>query len=272
MRTIAVTIIILALGMVAPFAGAAPNGGNRGGSGGGAASRPSAPPQKGGGGFNLNNDTGSRPNGGSRPQGGNGQGGFDLNRDIQGSTPAGNRPGNSGATRPANPPAGNRPSNNPGGSNATGNRTGNGNGNVNVSGNNVNINRNGYGYNGRVVVNPVYRGPAWGWNHGVVWAPHATYWGGGFWGPFAAGVATAVVMGAIVNAANHQTYTSYRVSQDSPGAQLLMNYQLQQVSCGPPGLVEIYGPDNGVICARPNNLVAAGTYAVDIDTLTLQAP
>jgi hypothetical protein len=156
------------------------------------------------------------------------------------------------------------------------NRTGNK--NVNVSGNTVNVNRNvnvtnnTYGYHGAVVVNPVYRGPAWGWNHGVVWAPVATYWGGGFWGPFAAGVATAVVMGAIVNSANHQTYTSYQVSPGSPGAQLLSNYHLQQVPCGPPNLVVVYGPNNGVICANPNDLVAPGTYAINTDTLTLQSP
>ena len=88
----------------------------------------------------------------------------------------------------------------------------------------------------------------------------------------AVGAATAVVMGSIVNAATNKTYNSYRVSQGSPGAQLLMNYQLQQVQCGPPNLVVIYGPNNGVICAMPNNLVAPGTYAVNMDNLTLQSP
>jgi hypothetical protein len=46
------------------------------------------------------------------------------------------------------------------------------------------------------------------WNHGVVWAPVPTDWGSGFWGAFAAGAATAVVMGTIVKGANHQSYTS----------------------------------------------------------------
>ncbi len=128
--------------------------------------------------------------------------------------------------------------------------------------------RNGYYYTGRVVVNPV-RYPAWGWNRGVVWAPVGTYWGGGFWGPFAVGAATAAVMGSIVYA--NQTYTSYSVQGGSPGATLLSNYGLRQVPCGPPGLVVIYGPNFGIICANPNQLVAAGNYAVNVDNLTIQS-
>ena len=146
--------------------------------------------------------------------------------------------------------------------------------NVNVSGNTVNVNRNyngynSYGWHGAVVVNPIYRGPAWGWNRGVVWAPYPGYWGGGFWGPFAVGAASAAVMGAIV--ASNQTYTSYQASSGSPGSTLLSNYGLQQVPCGPPGLVVIYGPNNGVICANPNARVAAGSYAVNENNLTLQS-
>jgi hypothetical protein len=127
---------------------------------------------------------------------------------------------------------------------------------------------NGYYYHGRVVVNPVYY-PAWGWNHGVVWSPYATYWGGGFWGPFAAGAATAAIMGSVIYA--NQTYPSYTVHTGSPGAILLSNYGLRQVPCGPPGLVVIYGPNFGVICAYPNGRVAAGSYAVNTNTLTLQS-
>jgi hypothetical protein len=37
-------------------------------------------------------------------------------------------------------------------------------------------------------------------------------------------------------------------------------------------LVVIYGPHDGVICAAPNDLMSAGTYAVNVDTLTLQSP
>lgn len=129
--------------------------------------------------------------------------------------------------------------------------------------------KNAYYYNGRVVVNPVYVGPAWGWNRGVVWAPYGAYWGGGFWGPFAAGAATAAIMGSVVY--SNQTYTSYSVNSSSPGATLLSNYGLRQVPCGPPGLVVIYGPNFGVICASPNGRVAPGSYAVNVNNLTLQS-
>jgi len=128
--------------------------------------------------------------------------------------------------------------------------------------------KNGYYYTGRIVTNPVHY-PAWGWNRGVVWAPVGGYWGGGFWGPFAVGAATAAVMGSIVYA--NQTYTSYHVQTGSPGATLLSNYGLRQVPCGPPGLVVIYGPNFGIICANPNGRVAAGNYAVNVDGLTLQS-
>jgi len=132
-----------------------------------------------------------------------------------------------------------------------------------------NSGKNSYYYSGHVVVNPVYRGPAWGWNHAVVWAPVGAYWAGGFWGAFAIGAATAAVMGSIVY--NNQKYTSYSVHPGSPGATLLTNYGLRQVPCGPPGLVVIYGPNFGIICADPNNLVAPGNYAVNVDNLTLQS-
>jgi hypothetical protein len=128
---------------------------------------------------------------------------------------------------------------------------------------------NGYYYGGRVVVNPVYVGPAWGWNRGVAWVPVGGYWGGGFWGPFAAGAATAALMGSIIY--HNQTYTSYAVAAGSPGATLLSNYGLRQVPCGPPGQVVIYGPNFGIICANPSALVAAGNYAVNVNNLTIQS-
>jgi hypothetical protein len=128
---------------------------------------------------------------------------------------------------------------------------------------------NGYVYHGAVVTNPVYyRYPTWGWNGGVAWYPAPYYYGGGFWGPFAVGVASAAVFGSIV-AANNVTYTSYEIQPESPGAKLLASYQLTQTPCGPPGLVVIYGPNNSVICAHPNNLVAAGNYSVNSSNLTI---
>jgi hypothetical protein len=127
---------------------------------------------------------------------------------------------------------------------------------------------NGVVYHGAAVTNPVYaRYPAWGWNGGTTWYAAPYYWGGGFWGPFAVGAATAVAYGSI--AANNVTYTSYEVQPTSAGAKLLEAYHLTQTQCGPSGLVVIYGPNNGVICARPNDLVAAGNYSVNVSTLTL---
>jgi hypothetical protein len=128
---------------------------------------------------------------------------------------------------------------------------------------------NGYVYHGATVTNPVYHGyPAWGWNGGYAWYGAPYYWGGGFWGAFAVGVTSAAVYGAVV-AANNQSYTSYQVTPESPGAKLLESYRLTQTPCGPPNLVIIYGPNNSVICAQPNDLVAAGNYSVDSQTLVI---
>jgi hypothetical protein len=126
---------------------------------------------------------------------------------------------------------------------------------------------NGVVYHGATVTNPVYGGTVWGWNGGYAWYPAPYYYGGGFWGAFAIGVTSAAVYGSIV--ANSVTYTSYQIQPESPGAKLLASYQLTQTPCGPAGLVVIYGPNNSVICAHPNNLVAAGNYSVDSKTLTI---
>jgi hypothetical protein len=257
-------------------------GGARGGGGtrgGGAPASRGAPNQ--GRGFNLGNDVPS-----TRPGGNGGNGNRNNvnngNRNVNANNGNRNVNANNG-NRNVNANNGNRNVNvNNGNRNVNvnnGNRNVNvNNGNRNVNVNNVNVNRsytynrngyNGYGWHGAVIVNPIYRGPAWGWNRGVVWAPNGGYWGGGFWGAFAVGAASAAVMGSIYY--NNQRYTSYQASTGSPGAQLLANYGLQQVQCGPPGLVVIYGPNNGVICANPNGRVAAGTYAVNENNLTLQS-
>jgi len=123
-------------------------------------------------------------------------------------------------------------------------------------------------YTGPVVRNGHAPGNPWGWNHGVPWSPAPVYWGGGFWGPWAlAGLPSAVYFGAIPEA--QIVYPSYQVESDSPGAQLLQDYGLQQTSCGPPDLVVIWGPDNSVICALPNNNVGPGNYSVDPETFSL---
>jgi hypothetical protein len=104
----------------------------------------------------------------------------------------------------------------------------------------------------RPVPNPNNTQP-WSWNGGIAWIGYGGYWGNGFWGPLAYGLGAA----------------SYVVASGSPGAQLLQAYELTQTPCGPPNLVEIYGPDGSEICAFPNALVAPGMYYVDYGTLTL---
>jgi hypothetical protein len=276
-------------------------GGGRPGGGGGhapAAARPgggrtTAPTQSmrgsqptkgtgGGRGFNMGNDVPS-----TRPAGGN----ANRNTANNGNRPNGNTNGNknNNANGNKNNNANGNKNNNNNNNNNNGNKYNNNhpNNSTNVNnahnnGNTYNVNRtvnangngyhggyNSYGYRGAVVVNPVYHGAAWGWNRGVAWAPYPSYWGGGFWGSFAAGAATAAVMGSIVR--SNQTYTSYQVAPSSPGSTLLSNYGLQQTQCGSGNLVVIYGPNNGVICAYPNDKVAAGSYAVNADTLTLQS-
>ncbi len=141
--------------------------------------------------------------------------------------------------------------------------------NNNLNNNNINRNVNNVNVNRAVVVNPVYHGPAWGWNRGVAWYPAPNYWGGGFWGAWAIGATTAIIYGSIVNSTTHQTVTSYQVAPDSPGATLLQNYSLTQTQCGPPNLVVIYGPNDSVICAVPNNLVTAGQYTLDTSNLSI---
>lgn len=132
------------------------------------------------------------------------------------------------------------------------------------------IDRLGYGgqpQNRRVINNPRYNGGAWGWNRGTVWNPAPRYWGGGFWGPFALGLIAAAAYGSIYY--GDETLDSYQVEPDTPGAELLESYQLTQVPCGPPGIVVIFGPDDSVICAQPNDLVAPGEYQLDPSTLTI---
>ena len=201
------------------------------------------------------------------------------------------KPSGGGAAKPVQRPngGGNVSANHPNVGNGSGNtvnrpNVGNGNNigsgnnvnhnnNVNVNRNpNVNVNRNVTTYprygNRAVVVNPVYTsGAAWGWNHGAVWYPASNYWGGGFWGALAISATTAAIYGSIVY--NNTTYRSYQIQASSPGYTLLSNYGLQQVQCGPPGLVVMFGPNNSVICANPNANVAAGSYDIDSQTLSL---
>jgi hypothetical protein len=125
-------------------------------------------------------------------------------------------------------------------------------------------------FNGPVIRNGRAPRGDWGWNRGEPWNPAPIYWGGGFWGPWAvAALGGAILFGSIADAQDEIIYPSYQVEADSPGAQLLQDYGLQQTPCGPPDLVAIWGPDNSVICAYPNDTVAPGNYQVDPATFTL---
>jgi hypothetical protein len=125
-------------------------------------------------------------------------------------------------------------------------------------------------WRGPIVSNPRHwRG--WGWNHRVIWYPVPYYWGGGFWGPWVTGVTGAPLFGSIVDYNDYQIFPSYQVGPSSPGAQLLVDYGLTQTECGPPNLVVVWGPNNSVICAYPNDLVSPGNYELDPATLTLQS-
>ncbi len=124
-------------------------------------------------------------------------------------------------------------------------------------------------FHGPVIINP-HRWHGWGWNNGVAWNAAPIYWGGGFWGPFAlSGLSGYTPYGWFLDTQNQYYYPSYQILQTSPGEQLLLNYSLQQTECGQPNLVVIWGPQNSVICAYPNNLVAAGNYQVNPTDLTL---
>jgi hypothetical protein len=226
-------------------------GGRSGGAPQGGGGRPGGAPQGGGGrpgGFPQGG--GGRP--GGFPQGGGGRpggapqagraapsaprqagGGFDLPRDL--GKPA----------KPAAPPA---------------------RGNLRPV---INVNRSR-----GAIGNPAHRGQApWGWNRGTPWEAAPAYWGGGFWGAFALGAASAALdaaaYGSFTDPDNGQPINSYEVAPGSPGAVLLANYGLTQTPCGAPGLVVIFGPDNSVICARPNDLVGPGNYDLDSSDLTL---
>ena len=125
-------------------------------------------------------------------------------------------------------------------------------------------------FHGPEIRNSRAPGGSYGWNHGVAWQPAPIYWGGGFWGSYAlAALASSIAYGAYLDNQDQQAYPSFQVAPDSPGADLLQDYGLQQTPCGPPGLVVIWGPDNSVICAFPNDSVGPGNYQVDPATFTL---
>ena len=113
-----------------------------------------------------------------------------------------------------------------------------------------------------VLVNPRPYASNWAWNGGYQWYPQTNYWGGGFWGPFAT---FSLLAGQALWNQNRYSAPSYAY----PGWYLYQNYGLQPVACGPQNLVYIYGPNNGVMCAYPNQYVMGGVYYVDPASLQL---
>jgi hypothetical protein len=105
----------------------------------------------------------------------------------------------------------------------------------------------------------------------VIWYSVPSYWGGGFWGSWVTGATGASLSGSIVDYDDYQIFPSYQIGPNSPGAQLLIDYGLTQTECGPPNLVVIWGPNESVVCAYPNDLVSPGNYELDPATLTLQS-
>lgn len=223
---------------------------------------------RGGGGMRsggMRSSSMSRPSSGmsSRPSGGFDFSGRDL-KPVQrpgggGLGEAGTRPG-VGEGAGGRPGSGERPGR-PGSGEGIGNRPG-----------------NGEGIGNRPPGNPVVPPggavpPAWGWNGGVAWYPAPIYYGGGFWGPWAVGVGTtAILYGAYENEETKEKTESYEVAPDSPGAKTLAAYGLVQKPCGSENQVIIHGPENSVVCADPNQTVAAGNYKLDTETLTLYSP
>jgi hypothetical protein len=123
-----------------------------------------------------------------------------------------------------------------------------------------------------VVNNPAGYSGYYGWNGGMAWAPAPYYWGGGFWGAMAIGVTSAAVFGAIVDEddqGDQVTYNSYEIQPNTPGSTFMSNYQLTQVQCTGTNQVVVYGPENSVICANPNQYVGVGDYRLDTETLSL---
>lgn len=130
--------------------------------------------------------------------------------------------------------------------------------------------------NRNVVVNPRSGWNNWGWNGNRPWAPNYNYWGGGFWGGVAAGAITTGITSAIINSDNdddnYSQPTYIVIEQNSPGFQMFSSYGLTQVQCIEDGTqVYIYGPQNALMCARPNSLVSPGYYDVDPEGLVLIA-
>ena len=128
-------------------------------------------------------------------------------------------------------------------------------------------NRNYRNY--RTIINhPYYNWYDWHWNNGRRWYPDNNYWGGGFWGNFLASMITLGLTSAILDSNEAPKYII--IKENSPGYYLFSNYGLSQVPCDTlQDLVFIYGPQNSLMCAIPNENVPSGYYEVNTESLVL---
>ena len=127
-----------------------------------------------------------------------------------------------------------------------------------------------YNHNYRTIINhPFYN---WKWNDGRRWYSDDYYWGGGFWGNFLANMVTVGLTSSIIDGNDYNKNSNYVViKENSPGYRLFNNYGLTQVQCDTsPDLAFIYGPQDSLICALPNETISAGYYDVNIKDLVLR--
>jgi hypothetical protein len=113
-----------------------------------------------------------------------------------------------------------------------------------------------------ILVSPRLWPGSFGWNWNRPWVAQPGFWGGGFWGPFSL---FSMIAGAGIWGQTRYTMPAF----GSPGSILFENYGLYAAACGPHNLVYVYGPNNSVMCAWPNQYVPPGAYFVDMETLQL---
>ena len=102
------------------------------------------------------------------------------------------------------------------------------------------------------------------------WYPAPYYWGGGFWGAMAIGVTSAAVYGAIEDEETNVTYNSYEVQTGHARRDLFVVVPSHPDAMRTAsGLVVVYGPENSVVCAQPNEYVGEGAYRLDTVTMDL---
>ena len=122
-----------------------------------------------------------------------------------------------------------------------------------------------------IITQPYYDLSDWWWNNGNRWYPDNYYWGHGFWGNFISSMINIGLTNALINSNYANETPNYVVIEDdSPGYYLFNKYNLTQVECDiSQNLVFIYGPQNSLMCAIPNENVPSGYYEVNTESLVL---